>query len=174
MAMDDGAGISINHVGLTVDDLDKAICFYQEALSFQLISGPMDIVRDNSYWGKMALDLCCPRLKGGRFAHLVDERGTGLELFSFDDPEAGPRELEYWRNGYFHMCVTAPDVDALVARVEQAGGSRRTRTWEIAPGSSHYLVYCNDPFGNAIEIYNAPYRTVWGGILATSAVPSSV
>ncbi|MEM9073813.1 MAG: VOC family protein [Myxococcota bacterium] len=153
---------SINHIGVTVDNIEKGISFYSEVLGYRLLAGPLDIVPDDSHFGRMAIDILGSRLKAGKFAHLVDNNGVGLELFSFDDPDAGPRKkMEYWKNGIFHIAVTTTDIDGLIAAIEEAGGRRRTKTWEIFPGGGRFLAYAEDPFGNAIELYTHRYEETW-------------
>lgn len=152
----------INHIGLTVDDLDKAVEFYTKVLGYRLIAGPLPIIPDDSHFGRLARDILGERLKRGRFAHLLAGNGVGLEVFEFEDPEAGAREsMEYWKNGYFHIAVTARDVEAAVAAIEAGGGRRTSETWEVFPGTGTKLVYCEDPFGNPIEIYNLTYEEMW-------------
>ncbi|MEL6579631.1 MAG: VOC family protein [Cyanobacteria bacterium J06621_12] len=154
---------TINHIGLTVTDLDKAIAWYQEILGYRLILGPLDLVPDDTHFGRMARDILGSRLKRGRFAHLATGNGVGLELFEFDDPEAGQREnsMEYWKNGYYHIAITDPDVAQLAEQIVVSGGKQRTKVWEIFPDSGYYLVYCEDPWGNVIEIYSHSYEMTW-------------
>ncbi|MEM9567890.1 MAG: VOC family protein [Cyanobacteria bacterium P01_E01_bin.34] len=153
---------SFNHVGITLDNIEHGIDFYTRALGFRLIVGPLDIVPDDSHFGLLATDILGARLKRGQFAHLVGLNGVGLELFSFEDPEAGPRgEMEYWKNGFYHIALTTSDIDGMIARIEEAGGRRRTDTWEIFPGAGRYLAYAEDPFGNPIELYTHSYENTW-------------
>ncbi|MDJ0724580.1 MAG: VOC family protein [Prochloraceae cyanobacterium] len=154
---------TINHIGLTVTDLDKAIAWYQEILGYRLILGPLDLVPEDTHFGRMAKDLLGSRLKRGRFAHLATGNGVGLELFEFDDPEAGQREnnMEYWKNGYFHIAISDPDVIGLAEKISETGGKQRSQVWEIFPGSGYQLVYCEDPWGNIIEIYSHSYEMTW-------------
>ncbi len=153
---------TLNHVGLTVTDIDQAIAFYTRILGFEHIAGPLDILPDDTHFGRLAIDVLDDRLKSGKFAHLVGENGAGLELFSFDDPEAGRREeMQYWKNGLYHMAVTTDDIDSMIKGIERSGGRRRTATWEIFPGSGRYLAYAEDPFGNPLELYTHDYRDTW-------------
>ncbi len=71
---------TINHIGLTVSDLDSAIAWYQEVLGYRLILGPLEIVPDDTHFGQLAKDLLSSRLRCGRFAHLATGNQVGLEL----------------------------------------------------------------------------------------------
>ncbi|MGD1861983.1 MAG: VOC family protein [Leptolyngbyaceae cyanobacterium] len=155
---------AINHIGLTVSDLDSAIAWYQDVLGYRLLLGPLDILPDDTHFGHLAKDLLGDRLRRGRFAHLTTGNQVGLELFEFDDPEAGSGtgEMEYWKNGYFHVCITDPNIMDLAEHIVAQGGKRRTKIWEIFPGSERYLVYMEDPWGNVIEIYSHSYELTWG------------
>lgn len=156
---------AINHIGLTVTDVNEAIAFYTQVLGYSLIVGPLPIVPDDSHFGQLAGDILGPRLQSGQFAHLLTGNGVGLELFQFDDPQAGQKEaMQYWRNGYFHVCITAPDVEAKVAEIVAAGGRQTTKVWEVLPGTDYKLAYCEDPFGNAIELYSVDYATMWQAV----------
>ncbi|PZD73328.1 hypothetical protein C1752_02388 [Acaryochloris thomasi RCC1774] len=153
----------INHIGLTVPDLDAAIAWYQDILGYRLILGPLEIVPDDTHFGQLAKDLLGDRLRRGRFAHLATGNQVGLELFEFDDPEAGPHPegMEYWKNGYFHICITDPDIEDIVQHVVTHGGKQRTKIWEIFPDSERYLAYVEDPWGNVIEVYSHSYELTW-------------
>lgn len=69
--------------------------------------------------------------------------------------------MDYWKYGYFHICVTDPDVAALAKAIEESGGRLRSQVWEIFPGSGFYLAHCEDPWGNVIEIYSHSYEEIW-------------
>ncbi|MEM6499717.1 MAG: VOC family protein [Pseudomonadota bacterium] len=166
---------AVNHIGVTVDDIDRGIAFYIEALGYRLIAGPLEIVPDNSHFGQLARDVLGLRLTRGQFAHLFGTNGIGLELFSFEDPDAGRRdEVEYWKNRFYHIALTAPDIDIAIARIEAAGGRRRTNTWETFPGAGRYLAYAEDPFGNPIEISKQNYESTWVLAAVTQAAQTDI
>ncbi|MEL7003468.1 MAG: VOC family protein [Bacteroidota bacterium] len=155
--------IAVNHIGLTVQEIEKAIEWYGKIFGAKLIIGPLDITPDDSHFGRLAVDLLGGRLRSGKFAHLITENGVGLELFEFDDPEAGSRvdNMEYWKNGIFHFCVTHPEPQTLADEIVANGGKQRTENWEIFPGSERRLIYTEDPWGNIIEIYSHTYEETW-------------
>lgn len=47
----------------------------------------------------------------------------------------------------FFMCVIAEDLVA-------AGGKRRSDRWNTWKGKPYHLIYCEDPYGNIIELYS--------------------
>jgi catechol 2,3-dioxygenase-like lactoylglutathione lyase family enzyme len=101
-------------------------------------------------------------------AHLVDQSGTGVELFEFPDPAAVPLpdDLEFWRIGVSHIAVTVDDIDAARRSLEDHGGTARTQVFMLAPDCQ--VCYCRDPWGNAIEFSTLDYRS-----LAAVAMPIS-
>lgn len=102
-----------------------------------------------------------PRLGKFMICHLSTANGVGMELFQFIEPEAVRREdnFEYWKTGFFHLAVTDPDVEGLATRIASTGGKRRTKVLELAP--SRKICFCEDPFGNVIEIYSHSYEQFW-------------
>ena len=42
-----------------------------------------------------------------------------------------------------------------------SGGKRRTDIMELVPGSGKKICFCEDPFGNVIEIYSHSYEQFW-------------
>jgi len=46
-----------------------------------------------------------------------------------------------------------------------SGGRQRSKVWRIDSSTNGYrLCYCEDPFGNLIEIYSHNYETLYRGI----------
>jgi len=91
--------------------------------------------------------------------------GVGIELFQFLEPRAERREgdsnFEYWKTGFFHIAVTEANVKDLAERIASSGGMQRTEVMELAPGSDKKICFCEDPFGNIIEIYSHSYEQFW-------------
>lgn len=148
----------LNHVGVTVTDIDKAIKWYGEVLDFELLMGPLDINRNNPTIGEICSDIFGEHWQSMRQAHMSMTNGIGLEIFEFVKPEAEHREnnFEYWKNSFFHICVTNPDVKSLAKKITETGGKQRSKIWTVFPDCD--VVYCEDPFGNIIEVYSRSYE----------------
>ena len=154
---------AINHVGLTVPDLDKAVDWYQSVLGFRVLIGPYEISVGDSYGSRMLKDFFGPELKTLRMVHMSMGNGVGLEIFEFVEPrtQLPKSDFEYTRGGFYHICVTDPNVEGLVKRIVESGGKEISQVWEIYRGSGFKAVYCKDPFGNVIEVLSHAYGRVW-------------
>ena len=160
--------LALNHVGLTVPDIDRAIDWYAAVLGFRLI-----FRRDLEFRPEVpeVREIFGPNFGRAQQAHLLAANGAGLELFQFiDPPVTGPEDnFRYWQAGLFHLCVTDPDLESLVTRVIAHGGKQRTKIWKFLSGRPYRLVYCEDPFGNIIEGFSHSYAETfanmpgWGG-----------
>jgi catechol 2,3-dioxygenase-like lactoylglutathione lyase family enzyme len=154
---------SINHVGLTVPDLDKAIDWYQKVLGFEVLMGPYEVSVGDSYGSRMLKDFFGPELKTLRMAHMSMGDGTGLEMFEFIDPKSYLPEnsFDYTRTGFYHICITEPNIETMVNKILESGGRQISQIWDIYRDSRFKAVYCQDPFGNVIEIFSHDYESVW-------------
>jgi predicted enzyme related to lactoylglutathione lyase len=54
-------------------------------------------------------------------------------------------------------CITDPDIEGLCKRISEGGGKQRTEIWEFVPEKGYKIVFCEDPFGNIIEIFDHSY-----------------
>ena len=142
---------AVTHVGVTVSDLDRAVAWYGEVLGLDPIGPQVQIRAGEGHGGAVAADVFGPRFGRFRQAHLAGANGVALELFEFDQP---PRD---WRAGIFHICLAVGDLDAVAARA----GRRTSRVWELFPGEPYRTCYCEDPFGNAIELYSHSHERTW-------------
>ncbi|HYZ84349.1 MAG TPA: VOC family protein [Bryobacteraceae bacterium] len=156
----------ITHIGITVIDIEKAIRWYQEVLGFQLVAGPLNVVADDSHFGQIATDLW-GGFGTGRLAQLAGADGVCLELFEFNKPATAVREnnFEYWKTGMNHFAIVDPAIEDLARRIVETGGKRRSRIWTLLPGKPYKIVYCEDPFGNVIEIYSHSTERTWSNVL---------
>jgi catechol 2,3-dioxygenase-like lactoylglutathione lyase family enzyme len=149
----------LNHVGISVPDLDHALRWYQEVLGFRILTPPVEMDATDPQLGPALREMLGPKVKRFRMAHLKGSSGPGLQMFEFLDPAPqAPAEADaYWRTGIFHICVTDPDIDGLAERIARSGG-RRSQVWREIPGKPYAAAYCADPFGNVIEINSHGYE----------------
>ncbi|WP_047590652.1 VOC family protein [Marinobacter segnicrescens] len=151
------------HIGLTVPDLSAAIAWYTHELGFRLLTGPLRINEDGSPIASAAQAVYGEGFTSFQFAHLASPDDVGLELFQFrrtaTDP--GSENFTYWRKGYNHLGLTAPDVERAVRDLIAAGGRARTQVLLIDEVKGYKIAYCEDPWGNVIEFCSHPYVTMW-------------
>jgi catechol 2,3-dioxygenase-like lactoylglutathione lyase family enzyme len=159
---------SFNHVGIGVSDIDQAVNWYREIFGFTLLRERFDVRSDDgSYSGRQAGNVLGDRFRHMRMAHMGSGNGVGIELFQLLDPphEKRATSLEYWKSGFFHICITDPDVPGTVGRIVERGGKQLSKIWNMEPNSRDYkMCYCEDIFGNIIEIYSHSYDQMYGGI----------
>lgn len=151
------AALAVNHVGLTVPDIHAAIDWYGEVFGFRCIMGPR--VLESSGHAETA------SVFGNRFhrawqAHLLTGNSVGIELFQFVDPPTGEplsSEQPWFDRGLWHLCITHPDVTAMVDRIVDHGGRLLASPNEFVPGRPWELAYTTDPWGTVLELMSHTY-----------------
>jgi catechol 2,3-dioxygenase-like lactoylglutathione lyase family enzyme len=156
----------ITHVGVTVTDIERAIQWYREIFGFQPLAGPVTLVADDSHFGQIATDIFGENFRSCRLAQMSGSNGVCLELFQFDDPQSVARKenFEYWKPGIFHFTIVEPAIEDLVQRIAESGGKARGRVWTLFPDKPYKMAYCEDPFGNIIEIYSHSTEQTWSNL----------
>ena len=153
---------TFSHIGLSVTNLEQAVDFYTNVLGWYVIMPPTEIVADDSAIGVMCNDIFGEDWGSFRIAHLSTGDKIGVEIFEFRNAEQRKNNFEYWKTGVFHFCVQDPDVEGLAAKIVENGGKQRMPVREYYPGEKPYrMVYCEDPFGNLIEIYSHSYELTY-------------
>lgn len=129
-------GISPHHVGLTVEDIDRAKAWYADAFGF----APQ-------------LEFELPA--GVRGAMLRTEDGARIELFEVPGSEPGLKRadppLAMRTTGFGHVGLESSDLDAAFAQATAAGG---VAVWEPrqSPEPGLRMAFVHDPDGNLIEL----------------------
>lgn len=154
--------LTINHIGLCVDDIEAGVTWYSKVFGFTMLDGPFDICDDGSDDIEVARVMLGTDLNHLRVAHMASGDGVGLEIFQFVDPAIPNTEAAgEWRRRFFHICITHPDVAALRGRIVQEGGVARTKVMSLRNNSPVKLCYCSDPFGNVIELMSSRYEQIF-------------
>jgi catechol 2,3-dioxygenase-like lactoylglutathione lyase family enzyme len=150
----------INHVAVSVPDLDLAVKWYKEVFGFTVIREPIEFVPDDTLIGMAVKDIHGPSLKKVRMVWLSSANQVSFEIFEYIEqkPERRTNNFEYWKSGFIHICITDPDIEGLCKKISETGGRQRSKVWEIVPDKGYKIAFCEDPFGNIIEIYSHSYE----------------
>ena len=142
----------VNHVGLTVTDLERSIAFYTEVLECEVV------MRQEKRGGYLAAIVGYPDADVA-MAHL---RFPGsehrLELFEYRSPRSAPRDLEPRNVGNAHICFVVPDLDALYERLVE----RKVDTFsppviiDTGVNKGGLSLYLRDPDGITVEVFQPP------------------
>jgi catechol-2,3-dioxygenase len=119
---------------------------------------PDTVTADEDHFGALAADAVGFDFGTMRIAHMATGNHVGFELFEFEATE-GEAAFDPESPGLFHLCVQDPNVEQLAERIVETGGERVSDIWNIFPDNDEYkMTYCEDPFGNVIEIHSRGYE----------------
>ncbi|MFZ0076177.1 lactoylglutathione lyase family protein [Exiguobacterium undae] len=153
---------NFSHIGLSVPNLEQAISFYSEVMGWYIIMEPSDVVEDDSPIGVMCTDVFGAGWGKFRIAHMATGDRVGIELFEFPNNEQPENNFEFWKTGIFHYAIQDPDIEGMVEKIVAHGGKQRMPIREYYPGEKPYrMVYCEDPFGNLVELYSHSYELTY-------------
>ena len=154
--------LALNHVGVTVPDVHAAIDWYCDVFGCTHIMGPRLMSAGSKATAETG-SVFGPRFRRMLQAHLLTGNGVGIELFEPLDPKPAPpsEEVGYRRAGPWHIAITHPDVDGMVARIVAKGGRKHTEPHAFAPGRPWRLAYTRDPWWMTIEIVSHSYAEMF-------------
>jgi catechol 2,3-dioxygenase-like lactoylglutathione lyase family enzyme len=144
----------IDHVGITVSDLDRSLAFYVGTLGLRLID--RETIADETIaelTGYDAVEMDCADLDSGD--------GRILELIQYRTPAGGSAAHELRDGGTVHVSLRVDDLDAVLAAIEGSGArivSRRPVLFEEpgSPWDGVRCVYVADPDGVVLELVQRP------------------
>jgi catechol 2,3-dioxygenase-like lactoylglutathione lyase family enzyme len=143
---------ALDHVGITVSDMDRSIEFYRLLLG----EDPMfrETWNDIEYVGRVVgypgvnLEGAFFRLPGGAM----------LELLQYHYPEPQPVGMETYMIGNAHLCLVTEDMQADFDRLADHAQFRSTEPVRVpwGPYKGGALAYLRDPDGISIELLELP------------------
>jgi catechol 2,3-dioxygenase-like lactoylglutathione lyase family enzyme len=159
--------LGIEHVGITVPDLDAATKYFVETLGAVPICEVLKAPRSGR---EMELMLDVPEgTVTVQIRHLRVGNGPNIELFKYTSNVQRPsvRPSDY---GLQHFAVYVDDIDAATERVRKAGGKicgeiMILPDYESGPGNR--AVYTQPPWGGSIELISTPSPQLYESLSAT-------
>jgi catechol 2,3-dioxygenase-like lactoylglutathione lyase family enzyme len=156
--------MKMNHVGIMVGDMDKAVEFYTNALGLKVVMGNTKVEEEReTAIGRMCVAVFGEGFKGFNIAHLVTTDGIGVELFEMKERQ-DRHEIDFSRIGIFHFCLQTDDFHGVIERTENFGGKVRMDIMRYHPEDNNKqakMVYLEDPFGNLFELYSHTYEETY-------------
>ena len=147
---------AIEHIGITVPDLEQATTFFAEAFGAEKIYDMIDAPLSGP---GIESGLGVPQgatIEAIRMLRLGN--GPNLELFVYSG--VGQREPVLPNDfGIQHFCVYVDDIDAAATRLEKAGANLLSAPVELPGGDAgpgNRYLYARTPWGSTIELVTYP------------------
>jgi catechol 2,3-dioxygenase-like lactoylglutathione lyase family enzyme len=144
----------VDHIGLTVVDLDRSIAFYTEVLECEIV------FRQEKKGGYLAAIVGYPDADI-RMVHLQPAgTTTRIELFEYRQPPSRPRDLEPRNVGNAHICFVVSDLTALYERLVAHNVTTLSPPIEVDTGvnAGGESLYLRDPDGITLELFQRPVK----------------
>jgi catechol 2,3-dioxygenase-like lactoylglutathione lyase family enzyme len=135
----------LDHVGISVESIDRAIAFYTELLGMELLT-PVFPLEGSLYEEILALE----GVKGRMC--VVRKGALQLELFEFDRPSPASKDANYAVSdrGISHFGIQVDDIDATYERLSAAGVRFHCSVKTFPRGVK--ATYGRDMDGNVFEL----------------------
>lgn len=136
---------ALEHVGLSVGDLDRSIAFYRDVLGFSVVR-VLEVPPAMRLGDVVGLPPCTARI-----AHLTLGPAM-LELFEYRDPRGRPVPPDWTHadHGFNHVGLTSTDTRADWQRLCGRGVEFVGEPLEFRPGV--WIVYFRGPDGEICEL----------------------
>ncbi len=140
-------GVTLNHTGFVVTDIEKAIEFYCDGIG---LSVRFQVEADGAELSQL-LGYGNVQVKAA-FVGGID--GHSLEIIEYVNPKSEERDTaeQHRRNvtGASHLSFNVENIDDVLARIEPMGARVNNPPVELIEGLR--CVYLQDPWGNWVEL----------------------
>lgn len=152
----------MEHVGLTVPDIDEACDFFTEILGAEVLFTAAQDFAGEGDWMHRHLNVD-PRAVIKEFRYVRLGNGTNLEVFQYEAPEQVRTPLKNSDIGGHHMAFYVDDMDAAIAFLLEKGVQVLGEPTSYEDGPNLGLTWCYflAPWGLQLEIVSAPGATTF-------------
>lgn len=152
---------SIDHIGLTVPDLDAAIEFYTKALGGRVLYrlGPFDsreLSEGGEDWTETHVSVPDALYN---IAFIGFGEGRPIEFFEYLRPAGNPEAPKNNDVGGHHICFVVSDLQESLDKVLANGGTQARQPIPVPAGEDEFgaweaieVIYVLDPWGNQLEL----------------------
>jgi len=159
--MNDSNIRGVEHVGITVPDLDEATEFLEKALGAVVV---YDVLSEPLGGKELEDGLGLPEGTIITFARMMRiGNGANFEVFGYEvgdqRPPHRPCDL-----GWQHVAFQVEDIFAATERFLAAGGEKLADPMDLpggAAGKDNYFVYLRAPWGTTFEFISFPGREAY-------------
>ncbi|WP_121842608.1 VOC family protein [Streptomyces sp. S5] len=150
----------MDHVGVTVPDIDQATRFFEDAFDAELIYESKALSDEPGEGAETEQTLHLfpgTKVRAVRMIRLC--YGPGVELFQMEGPEQreAARPSDY---GLQHLAIYVDDIHAAIAQFEAAGGTvfAQPQVLMFGPemGKGNVFCYGKTPWGSVVELLTYP------------------
>jgi predicted enzyme related to lactoylglutathione lyase len=145
--------IKFVHTNIIARDWQKLAQFYIDVFDCQPVYPERDLKGE---WMDKLTNITEVHVKGIHLRLLGYENGPTLEIFSYNKTELRKNHPEVNAQGFGHIAFLVDDVEAVLQKVLENGGSKYGELVEKEINGLGIIkvIYAKDPEGNIIEIQN--------------------
>ena len=154
---------SLDHVGISVPNIENGIKWYKKIFDLFQISEIMEVFSEKD---QIAKDVFQNKFKKFKIVHMCTIDGVGVELFEFINPKnKNPKNnFEFWKTGIFHIAFTTKNIEKISKKISSSDGKQKSKIWKLFKNKPYKICYCEDPWGNIIELSSHPYNVIWSNL----------
>ncbi len=149
--------VGLDHVGLTVPNLDAAVAFFAGVLGCPKVLTFGPIADDDGHFMTDALGVH-PRARIERVAMIRSGHGSNIELFEYSSPDQTTLSAKNSDIGAFHLGFYVRDIAAAKAFLDKEGITTRLGPIPITEGpiAGQCILYFQTPWCLQLEIISYP------------------
>ena len=141
-------------------DAKATVDWYSRVLGFQLLGEICHIKRTENPHDPI-FSIYPETLQEVKLAKMTTGNGIGFEIFEFINPQfKAAKTFEFERGGFFHICVTDSNPEALAKKFEATGGRRIGKTVDPSKKGEIVCLYLADPWNNVVEVLDVGFEVM--------------